>query len=207
MAFSLDCGRSMPPGSLYLCYQEQSSFRVPVQKDYANSFRSRAPKSHQKISILPLPRSTPALLSLPSILESFSLLALHPSYQALWASVCFLSFVLLPSGVTGNPQTWECTSQSPCSVLISINYVLVLDFVSLEPIYPLVSQQSLALTNENLGLQIYFSLQWASRAYFGEAQHWRLCSWLVTTAFSLQRGMPWASMGTAGTTSKGKYIQ
>lgn len=70
--------------------------------------------------------------------------------------LCFLSFVLLPSGVTGNPHTWECTSQSPCSVLISINYVLVLDFVSLEPTHPLVSQQSLALTNENLGFQIYF---------------------------------------------------
>ena len=151
-----DCGRSMLPGSLYLCYQEQSSFRVPVQKDYANYCCSTAPKSHQQISILPLSPSTPTLPSLPSILLSFSHWPSTPLIRSSGHLLCFLSFVLLPSQVTGNHRTWASTSQSPCSVLISINYVLVLDFVSLEPTHPLLSQQSLALTNENLGFQIYF---------------------------------------------------
>lgn len=207
MAFSLDCGRSMLPGSLYLCYQEQPSFRVPVLKDYANSFRSRAPKSHQQICILPLSPSTPTLLSLPSILVSFSSLALHPSYRALWASVVFPQLCLVafrgdrkPShvGVYQSISLLCADLYQPCSS----SWFCFLGTHTSSRLSTKPGSYKWKSWLSNL-----FSLKWASRAYFGEAQHWRLCSWLVTTAFSLQQGTPWASMGAAGTTSKGRYIQ
>lgn len=203
MVFFLEFGHSVLPGPLY---QEQSSFRVPVEKDYANSFRSRTPKSPQEISILP---PSPPPLSHPAFNPYSCLIPHHPSASLLRSSgflLCFAGFVSLPSGVTGNHHTSECTIHPPCSMLISINYALALDFVSLEPRNPLSSQQSLALTNENLGFQFYFPWNELQEPILEKLNTDAFVpGWLLLPS-PRRKGRP-GLRWVAGTTGKENYIQ
>lgn len=184
-AFFLDCSHSMLLGPLY---QEQASFRVLVEKDYANSFCPRTPRSPQEIAILPPSPFTPYLIQL-SIHTHLSLLPslwpwdqvpCHPAQGRFLFG--FVGFVLLPFGVTGTHHTSESHS-SPCSMLSPIDCALALNFVCLEPqILPSLNN-AMAHANENFDFHIYVPWNEHQEPVL-EAQHWLLCSRLVTTAFS-----------------------
>ena len=137
----------------------------------------------------------------------FLSLALHPSYQVLWASVVFPQLCLV--AFPGDRKPSYVGAYQSVSVLCADLYQLCSSswfcFLGTHTSSPLSTKPGSYKWKS--WLSNLFSLKWASRAYFGEAQHWCLCSRLVTATFPQQQGTPWASMGAVGTTSEGKHFQ
>lgn len=108
--------------------------------------------------------------------------------------------------MTGNHHTSEYISHPPYSMVISINYALVLYFVSLEPTNPLFSQQSLLFQMKILALMSIFP-EMSFKSLFWRSSTLTPLLWLVTTAFPMKQGMPRLQCVAAGITGREKYIQ
>lgn len=209
MASFLDCGHFTLPRPL--C-QEQASFRVLVEKDYTNSFTSGFPNlprgnlhSHS-LSLHPSPTWVQSILwsQLPGV--PLSLSPGHTPQPRMGFCFVLFCFFSLPSGVTGNHHTSECIIHPPYSMVISINCALVLYFVSLEPINPLFSQQSLLFQMKILALTSIFP-EMSFKSLFWRSSTLTPLLWLVTTTLPLTQGIPWLQWAAAGITRNEKYIQ
>ena len=182
-------------------------------------FQSPSPEGLCKLLLLRGPQISPADLhsssvplhpypAQPSIhTPVFLSLALHPSYQVLWASVVFPQLCLV--AFPGDRKPSYVGAYQSVSLLCADLYQLCSSswfcFLGTHTSSPLSTKPGSYKWKS--WLSNLFSLKWASRAYFGEAQHWCLCSRLVTATFPQQQGTPWASMGAAGTTREGKHFQ
>lgn len=182
----LHTNRTTIPGTVF--------FQSPSWEGLQNSFHPRIPKSPWEISI-----SSPSLLFLPHLgFNSYShltsLVFLCLSHQVTSPSpdrVCFILLCLVAPCRTGNHHTPLSSIHPPYSMVISVNYNLVFSFVlqilsSLNKAW-LLQMKILAFTS------VFPEMSFKGR--FGEAQHWLLCSWLVTTAFPLKQETPSASVG------------